>query len=125
MPNLIVSLEDAPCELQCGIRKYWPEQEWENAANISFLESDWNAFAVADTRSAQHPCGSVIRTIGGMAITAELSISYFQINACNFPDWPSERFFNADHNCGTAHMLWSERGWHAWYYSALALGLIP
>lgn len=119
-----MSIDDAPCELQCGIRKYWSESEWENAAAIAYLESGWNAFAVADTRDSEHTCGSVIRRVDGMDVTAEFSIGYFQINSCNFPTWPTERFFNADHNCGTAHMLWESRGWSPWYFSAKQLGLI-
>jgi len=100
-------LADAPCELQCAIREFWPEGEWDNAASIAQLESKFNAFAVADTRDADHPCGSFVRSIDGVAVSAEFSIGYFQLNACNFPDWPAERFFNARHNAGTAHLLWS------------------
>jgi hypothetical protein len=125
MANLIVSLDDAPCELQCAIREFWPPEEQDNAANVAFLESGWNAFALADTRDSSHPCGSLIRTVDGVAIAAEFSIGYFQIDACNFPDWPSERFYNARHNAGTAHLLWSQRGWEPWYFSAKALGLLP
>lgn len=119
-----MSLADAPCELQCAIREFWPEEEWENAANISQLESGWNAFAVADTRDPEHPCGSYLRTVAGVAVSTEFSLGYFQIDACNFPTWPAERFFNARHNAGTAHALWADRGWRPWYFSARTLGLI-
>lgn len=118
------SVNDAPCELACAIREFWPQSEWDNAASIAFLESGWDAFAIADTRDAAHPCGAIIGERQGVEVSAEYSISYFQLNACNFPDWPAERFFNARHNAGTAHALWAERGWQPWYFSAKTLGLL-
>lgn len=120
----MTTVDDAPCELACAIREFWPEEEWDNAAAIAESESGFDAFAVADTRDSQHPCGSVLRATGGVAVSAEFSIGYFQIDACNFPSWPAERFYNARHNAGTAHALWSERGWEPWYFSALKLGLL-
>ena len=118
-------LTDAPPELQVAIQEFWAADEWENAAAISFLESNWNAFAVADTRTPEHPCGSVIYKSGGVAVSAEYSIGYFQINACNIPpDWNPNHLYNARHNAGTAHDIWSRQGWSAWYYSAKRLGLI-
>jgi len=124
MAELIVDIADAPCELQCPIREFWPESEWQNAANISYLESAWDAFAILDSRSAEHPCGTVLRIVNGISVSAEFSIGYFQVNACNYPTWPWERFFNARHNAGTAHQIWSIQGWGAWYFSAKSLGLI-
>lgn len=118
-----MSLADAPAELQDGIREFWPESEWENAANVSKLESGWNAFALDDTTDPDHPCGTVIRTVNGVGISAERSVGYFQINTCNFPDWEWQRLYNARHNCGTAHMIWEQQGWHAWFFSAQQLGL--
>lgn len=118
------SVDDAPCELACAIREFWSEDEWDAAASIAFLESAWNAFAVANTVDSEHPCGSVLRTVGGVAISAELSIGYFQINSCNFRDWNPAHFYNARHNAGTAHMLWAESSWRPWYFSAKKLGLI-
>lgn len=117
-------IDECPAELAVSIREFWPESEWENAASVAQVESGWNAFAVDDSRDAEHPCGSVVRTVDGVAVTAEFSIGYFQLNACNFPDWPWERFFNARHNAGTAHMLWSERGWQPWFFTARQLGLL-
>jgi hypothetical protein len=119
------SVDDCPCELACAIREFWPEEEWDNAASVAKLESGWDAFAVADTRDSQHPCGTVLRSVDGVDVSAEYSLGYFQLNACNFPDWPAERFFNARHNAGTAHLLWSGRGWQPWYFSAKQLGLLP
>lgn len=117
-------LADAPLELQDGIRRYFPELEWENAAHISWLESSWNAFALDDSTDAEHPCGSFIRTVDGIVVSAERSVGYFQINSCNYPDWEWQRLYNADHNAGTAHLIWSNQGWGAWYFSARELGLV-
>lgn len=113
-----------PEELAAGIREFWPESEWTNAANISGLESNWDAFAVADTTN-QGPCGSIIGTIDGTPVAAERSIGYFQINSCNFPDWEWQRLYNARHNAGTAHLLWEQAGrsWKPWFFSARKLGL--
>jgi hypothetical protein len=120
----MMRVDDAPAELAVSIREFFPEAEWDNAASVAFLESGWNAFALADTRTASAPCGAALDTRDGVAITAELSVGYFQINACNFPTWPWERLFNARHNAGTAHSLWAVRGWQPWYFSATALGLL-
>jgi len=113
-----------PAELRAGIIEFWPEAEYDNAASIAWLESNWDAFALANTVTDTHPCGSVLRILDGIKITAERSIGYFQINSCNFPDWEWQRLYNARHNCGTAHMLWDQQGWAAWYYSAVELGII-
>lgn len=118
------TLWDAPYELQAVIQEFWPSTEWENAARIALLESGWNAFAVNDTTNPDHPCGSEIGSRNGVAITAERSIGYFQINSCNFPTWEWQRLYNARHNAGTAHMIWGQRGWSAWYFSAKRLGLL-
>lgn len=121
----MTTLDDAPAELQVSIKEFWPQAEWDHAAQICELESGFDAFAENDT--TEHgtiPCGTVIGSIDGVAISAEHSIGYFQINVCNFPAWPSCRLFNGRHNAGTAHLLWSERGWQPWYRSAVKLGLI-
>lgn len=120
MPNLT----DAPAELQVAIQEMFPPEEWENAANVALLESGWDAFAVANTVDEEHPCGSIIGHRDGVAIAAERSVGYFQINSCNYPDWEWQRLYNARHNAGTAHMIWQSQGWRAWYFSAKALGLI-
>jgi hypothetical protein len=118
-------LTDAPAELQVAIQEFWPADEWDNAAAISQLESGFDAFALANTVDETHPCGSFLRELRGQRVTAERSVGYFQINACNFPDWEWQRLYNARHNAGTAHMLWSAaNGWRPWYFSALHLGLI-
>ena len=115
-----------PDELEYAIREFWPEQEWENARNISRLESGWDAFAVRNTTSPDYPCGSQLTSSGGVTITTELSVGYFQINMCNFPGWEWQRLYNGRHNAGTAHMLWAVAGnrWTPWYFSARALGLL-
>ena len=117
-------LADAPAELRAAIQEFWPPSSWDDAAAISRLESGWDAFAVYDSTSPDHPCGSVIGQANGITVTAELSVGYFQINACNYPDWEWQRLYNARHNARTAHMLWTARGWWPWYFSAKRLGLI-
>jgi hypothetical protein len=123
---MTTTLADAPPELALAIGKYWPQEEWDNAAAVAELESGFDAFALNDTTTEAHPCGSVIGTRGGVTITAERSVGYFQINTCNFPDWEWGRLYNADHNAGTAHLLWENAGrsWSPWRFSALALGLL-
>jgi hypothetical protein len=121
----VVNLELAPAELIDGVHEFWPESEWDNALNVAYLESGWNAFALNDTVDANHPCGSVIDNRDGVNISAERSVGYFQVNACGFPLWEWQRLYNARHNCGTAHMLWEQAGrsWSPWYFSAKTLGL--
>lgn len=121
-----MTLTDAPTELQDGIREFWPESEWENAAAISRLESGWDAFALDDTASEAGGCGRFLYTRDGVAVYSERSVGYFQINSCNFPGWEWARLYNARHNCGTAHALWDAAGqrWSPWYFSAHQLGLL-
>lgn len=119
--------DDCPLELWVSIQEFWPESEWLNAANISRLESAFDAFALDDTATPNGGCGRIIGERDGVRITSERSVGYFQINSCNFPDWEWQRFYNARHNAGTAHALWDERGgsWSPWFFSARTLGLIP
>lgn len=122
----LLSIDDptAPGELVLAIREFWPSDQWDNAITIAYLESRWDAFALADTTDAFHPCGARLKQKSGVWILAERSVGYFQVNSCNFPDWEWQRLYNARHNAGTAHMIWSEQGWNAWYFSARALGLL-
>jgi hypothetical protein len=122
--EVMADVNDAPAELQVTIREFFPPEEWTNAANIALLESGWNAFALNDSTGPHVPCGTVIGQRGGVKITAERSVGYFQINSCNYPDWEWQRLYNARHNVGTAHMIWESQGWGAWHFSALELGLI-
>jgi len=120
------TIDQAPAELQVAIREFWPEEEWNNAADVSRLESGWDAFALNDSTDNEHPCGWYLRTDNGVRITAERSVGYFQINACNLPpDWEWQRLYNARHNAGTAHQLWDRAGrkWSPWYFSAGMLRL--
>jgi hypothetical protein len=122
---MLKSINDAPQEIADPIREFWPEEQWDNAASISFLESGWRWDALADTtQGGAFPCGTILATRGGVEVTAEISIGYFQINACNYPGWNPAHFYNARQNAGTAHSLWSERGWEPWYFSAKQLGLL-
>lgn len=117
-------LSDAPLELQVSIQEFFPDSEWDNAANIAQLESGYDAFALNDTTAPTSPCGAPIGLRDGSVITAERSVGYFQINSCNYPDWTWQQLWNARHNAGTAHMIWNEQGWGAWFFSAKKLGLI-
>ncbi len=121
-----IDISRAPAELWDAITEFWPIEEWRNALAIAKLESNWDAFALNDTTDAQHGCGDIIDERDGVAISAERSVGYFQINACNFPDWEWQRLYNARHNAGTAHDLWDKAGkrWTPWRFSAVALGLI-
>lgn len=121
----MATIDDAPADLAEAIKEFWPESEWNNAAAIAKLESDWDFRAEADTTDQSHPCGAFLRTVIGVTVVAEHSVGYFQINACNLPsDWRWEHLFNARHNAGTAHAMWDERGWTPWYFSATQLGLM-
>lgn len=118
------SIDDAPDELAYEIKRY-VDWSWDEAASISFLESGWRWETENDTtEDGLIPCGTPIDEKDGVTITSEHSISYFQINACNYPDWEWQHFFNVRQNVGTAHALWQERGWTPWYFSATELGLI-
>jgi hypothetical protein len=118
-------IDDAPAELADLIREFWPTEEWDNAAAIAHRESNWSPFATADTRTAESPCGALLTQRGSINVAAEYSIGWFQINACNLPaDWVPGHLYNSRHNVGTAHMMWAERGWKPWYFSAKSLGLI-
>lgn len=117
-------IDDCPLELRIAIVEFWPESEWDNAAAISELESGWNAFALLDTASRFGACGVPIGQVDGVAVVAERSVGFFQINACNFPGWEWQRFYNARHNAGTAHLLWANRAWQPWFFSARKLGLL-
>lgn len=123
---MLKSIADAPYELADAVREFWPEEEWDNAVSISFLESSWDAFALNDSTDAGHPCNSFLREVDGVDVFAERSIGLFQINSCNFPDWEWQRLYNARHNAGTAHLLWESAGgkWSPWYFSAKQLGLL-
>ena len=123
---MIKSVDDAPRPLADGIREFWPEFEWDNAASIAWLESGFKWYAVMDSTDAAHPCGAVLPSQGGITVTAEVSIGFFQINWCNFPDWDPWRLMDPRENAGTAHMLWDNAGqsWAPWYFSARKLGLL-
>lgn len=115
---------EAPAELQVVVNEFWDPPEWDNAVSVAFLESGWDAFALNDTASSAGGCGVFIEQRGDVRITAERSVGYFQINACNFPTWEWQRLYNARHNAGTAHLLWEHRGWEPWLFSARKLGLL-
>lgn len=121
----MVTIDDAPEELAVAIKEFWPESEWNNAAGIAQLESSFDAFAVNDTATPNGGCGVYIGRRNGVRVLSELSVGYFQINACNFQGWEWQRLYNARHNAGTAHALWDTAGqrWTPWLFSARRLGL--
>ena len=123
-PVAEIVLADAPAELQDGITEFFPGSEWDNLARLSYLESKWNAFAVLDTASSAGGCGIPLGDLNGVPIVSERSVGYFSIDSCLFPDWEWQRLYNARHNCGTAHLIWVQQGYWAWYFSAVELGLI-
>ena len=117
------SIDDAPDDLAYEIKRY-VDWNWDEAASISKLESDWKWDALNDsTNGGAIPCGTPIDSRGGVIITAERSISYFQLNSCNYPEWNPCHFYNVQQNVGTAHALWAERGWEPWFFSCQTLGL--
>jgi hypothetical protein len=115
--------DDAPGELVLAVQEFWPDDQVDNALAVAQLESGWDAFALNDTASKYGGCGLVIATLGDVLVTSERSVGYFQINSCNFPTWEWQRFYNARHNAGTAHLIWENQGWSAWLFSAHRLGL--
>lgn len=121
-----IYLASAPWELQSVIPEFWPESEYDNAARIAYLESGFNPFALNDSTSPDLPCGAYLRSQGGVRITAERSVGYYQINSCNFPETEWQRFYNARFNAQKAADLWEQAGrtWRPWYFSAKRLGLI-
>lgn len=121
---MLKSIDEAPYELADAVREFWPEDQWDAAVSVAFLESGWDAFALANTTSYENPCGTPLYSRDGVTVTAERSVGWFQLNACNFPTWEWQRFYNTRHNAGTAHMLWAQRGWSPWYFSAKSLGLL-
>jgi len=123
---VVTILSDAPIELQVSIQEFWPQEEWDNAASVAELESDFDAFALTYTTTAASPCGAPIGERDGVRVSAERSVGYFQINSCNFPGWEWQRLYNARHNAGTAHALWDSAGrtWRPLFFSATKLGLI-
>jgi hypothetical protein len=116
--------DEAPAELLAAVTEFWPEDEIDNALGVAQLESGWNAFAKNDTATRYGGCGVPIGSVQGVPVVSERSVGYFQINSCNFPSWEWQQFYNARHNAGTAHMLWAERGWSPWFFSARTLGLL-
>jgi len=121
---MLKTIDEAPYDVAFAIREFWSEDQWDAAASVAFLESNWDAFAIHDSTDSETPCGRIIDTVDGVPISAERSVGYFQINACNFGDWEWQRLYNGRHNAGTAHLIWSASGWRAWYFSARRLGLL-
>lgn len=121
----VPNYSEAPAEMRRWIEQFYPPAEWDNAADVAWFESGWRLDAVADTTdNGNVPCGTIIGVRNGVQVSAERSVGWFQLNACNFPDWDEQDLFRPRDNVGTAHMLWEERGWQPWWFTATKLGLI-
>ncbi len=83
---------EAPSYVVELIRRYFPQQQWENALNVSRLESGWRA-------NAHNPNG-------------EDSRGLFQINMRAHPD--AGNMFDPEANVAYAASLWRQRGWGPW-----------
>lgn len=113
-----------PDDLVALVQQNWPWSEWSNALAISLNESDWDQEAEASTVDAAHPCGTVISSRNGVSVSAERSVSYFQINLCNFPADQWDYLATPAGNVATAAAMWRQHAWEPWYFSAQKLGLL-
>lgn len=117
-------LDDAS-PLAMGIRAYFPEVEWTNAAEIAHLESRWNPWAVNDSAVAVLRGLPGPSPVNGIPSSPELSVGCFQINVLvhYYAEWPT--LFDAHINAWAAERVWRSSGsWRPWFHSARALGLI-
>lgn len=113
-----------PDELVSLVHQNWPWSEWSNALAVSLAESNWEADAEANTVTDEHPCGSFLYDRGGVAVSAERSVSYFQINLCNYPQDRWAELLTPEGNVAEAAELWRQRSWQPWYFTASRLGLL-
>jgi hypothetical protein len=105
----------APVLARQLIARHFPVEEWENAAAIGERESGWHASAVRDTRTATNlPPGHRREHSGG----------WFQVNVLAHPKYTIEQMMDPEQNVAAAVAIWRVEGWAAWYYSALALGIL-
>lgn len=115
----------APDDLSEYIRQYFPEDEWENAARVSYYESGWRDDAENDTRwRVNGRCGERYWYSDevGWADT-EWSIGYFQINICAHGG--DKAFWtDAENNVKEAADLFDAEGWRPWLVTARRLHLL-
>lgn len=113
-----------PNDLVWLVRQHWPWSEWSNALAIALSESGWDAEAENDTTDGDHPCGSALYERGGEMVSAERSVSYFQVNLCNYPEDRWAELQTPAGNVAEAAALWRARAWQPWYFTAGYLGLL-
>lgn len=90
------------------IKKYFPEDQWDNAIKVMQGESGGNPKAVGD----QYPIKGEIRPSYGL----------FQIRT--FPGRPSSRaLLDPETNVKFAAKMWKEQGWNPWT-AARKLGIV-
>lgn len=115
----------APPRLSAAIMAFWPEENWGDAAMVSYGESSWKYNAVNDTRwRGGGECG--VRYWYSDEVgwaTTEYSVGYFQINICAH-GFNQDYWEQPDHNVAKAVRLYHESGWSPWTVTARRLGLM-
>ena len=96
---------EAPGWLQQLISERWPQDEWDNAAAVAWVESRWYP-------GAHNPSG-------------EDSRGLWQINVGPgaHTQWASRSLWDAAVNADTAYELWTYQGWGPWT-TAHVLGIV-
>lgn len=113
-----------PDDLVALVQENWPWSEWSNALAVALNESDWNPDAEYSSVDADHPCGSIVGQRNGEIVSAERSVSYFQVNLCNYPEDRWGELQAPAGNVAEAAALWRARAWEPWYFTAGYLGLL-
>lgn len=123
--HIVVPEGNAPIAFSTAVRKYFPRDQWVNAARVSYYESGWRSNATNDTRWRANGQCSVrywLESAGIWALT-EYSVGYFQINICAHGG-DADHWSDVDNNVKKAGELFRASGWHPWAYTAGRLGLI-
>lgn len=125
MPGIATQFGYLEGALAEGITAHFPEDQWVHAAEIAYLESRWDVYAVNDSALDWVRHGTAPPPVNGVPSSPELSCGPFQINVVvhAYERWPT--LFDPFINAWAAHQVWLRQGWGAWYHSARALGLIP
>src|SRR6266567_5397802 len=103
----------APANVKDAISWFFPQPQWENAANVSNCESGWNPNAHNDTTAIYGPCGTrYMHPTLGPAQT-ENSWGIWQIDVCQHPLNP-DQCRNVWTATEYAAGLWARGGWGSW-----------